>query len=109
MILPNWCFSTLKIYDEEPKLKNLMKLIEDWTSEDAEPNGFGTMWLGNIVLHSGVGSVDDNKKEDFLSCRGSVDHLELQNDCIYIQMTTAWSPCFKMWKKNCTKILKQGL
>lgn len=105
--MPNWCFSTVKIYDNKKEnIKNLFNLIKEWTKENAEPNGFGTQWLGNIVIHSGIGSAND-KNKNYISCRGSMNYLELQNDHIYIEMTTAWSPSLKMWDMIAKKYLSE--
>ena len=105
--MPNWCFATVKIYDnKEENIKNLFNLIKEWTKENAEPNGFGTQWLGNIVIHSGIGSAND-KKQNYISCKGSINYLELQNDHIYIEMTTAWTPCLKMWNMIAEKYLSE--
>lgn len=103
--MPNWCFSNIKIYySDQKKLEDFAKLIEMWTSCDAMKNGFGTNWLGNIVLNSGVGTVDEKKNTD-LRCRGTLNNLDVCNGYIDIQTETAWSPMLLMWKKVVDKYL----
>ena len=74
--MPNWCFNRITIYHEDDsKLENLENLIKEWTSKNQKDNGFGKEWLGNIVLASGVGTVDTEPSTD-LSCRGRLTYLE---------------------------------
>ena len=103
--MPNWCFSSINIHhDNQSQLEDFMKLLELWTSSNAMENGFGTSWLGNIVLHSGVGTIDTRTDSD-LRCRGALNALELCDGYICLQTETAWAPMLLMWKKIVDKYL----
>lgn len=103
--MPNWCLTRITInHENEEKLKELEKLINEWTSKDYMKNGFGLEWLGNIVGNSGVGTVNENPETD-LRCRGRLTYLECTDDQLLIDTETAWSPMLKMWVKVLEKYL----
>lgn len=103
--MPNWCLTRITInHESEEKLKELEKLINEWTSKDYMKNGFGLEWLGNIVGNSGVGTVDENQETD-LRCRGRLTYMEYFDGQLTIDTVTAWSPMLKMWKKVLDKYL----
>lgn len=98
--MPNWCFSSINIHhDNQSQLEDFMKLLELWTSSNAMENGFGTSWLGNIVLHSGVGTIDTRTDSD-LRCRGALNALELCDGYICLQTETAWHQCCSCGRKS---------
>lgn len=103
--MPNWCYTNITIYHEsETEVEKLEKLIDEWTSKDHMENGFGLKWLGNIVLGSGVGTVDTGKQTD-LRCRGSiVDYCRNGNE-LTINTETAWTANLQMWVKVIEKYL----
>lgn len=96
--MPNWCSTRIRVYDHEKRLEDFGNMLELWTSTNAMENGFDTKWLGNIVLNSGIGTVDTGKSTD-LRCRGTLCGWELSEGCMDIETETAWSPMLKMWKK----------
>lgn len=103
--MPNWCLNRITInHENESKLEKLSKLIDEWTSKDYMENGFGHNWLGNIVLGSGVGTVDTNEETD-LRCRGTITYSELYENQLIIDTETAWSPMLQMWVKVLDKYL----
>ncbi len=103
--MPNWCYTRITInHENETELKNLYKLIEEWTSKNYMENGFGHNWLGNIVLGSGVGTVDTGNDTD-LRCRGNIDYSDLNDNQLIIHTETAWNPMLKMWIKVLEKYL----
>lgn len=103
--MPNWCCTNMHIYcDDTEKLNNLNSLIDEWTSKDYMDNGFGHHWLGNIVLGSGVGTVDTNKETD-LRCRGTLLYKDICGGELIIETETAWSPMMEMWTKIVDKYL----
>ena len=103
--MPNWCMTKLIItHNDESKLKVFDKLLDQWTSRNYRGNGFGRNWLGNIVLGSGIGTVDTNPKTDF-RCRGTMDYKELHRDELTIDVSTAWSPMLRMWIKLVNKFI----
>ena len=96
--MPNWCSNNINIIGKaEIKIKNLYKLLENWTSKIAEENAWGEKWLGNIVEFSGI---DKN-----VSCRGCIEDIELYNNTISFWTETAWNPSFEMWLLICEKYL----
>ena len=103
--MPNWCYTNITInHGNEIEIERLEKLIGGWTSKDYMKNGFGHKWLGNIVLGSGVGTVDTNKETD-LRCRGTIiDYYRNENELV-INTETAWSPMLQMWVKVLEKYL----
>lgn len=106
--MPNWCSTTIRIrHDDKNKLNNLYNLINEWKSKTAMANGFDTKyesWLGNIVLNSGVGTVDTGKETD-LCCRGAIVDILFDGGEITIDTETAWRPMIKMWIKVRDKYL----
>jgi len=103
--MPNWCYTNITInHENETEVEKLEKLINEWTSKNHMPNGFDNKWLGNVVLGSGVGTVDTDKETD-LRCRGTIiDYYRTGNELV-ISTETAWSPMLKMWVKVLEKYL----
>lgn len=103
--MPNWCYTNITIsHETETEIEKLGKLIDEWTSKDYMENGFGHDWLGNVVLGSGVGTVDTDAKTD-LRCRGSITYREVNGNQITMSTETAWAPMLKMWLKIIDKYL----
>ena len=103
--MPNWCMTNMNIYcDDKDKLKEFNNLLDEWTSRDYMKNGFGHCWLGNIVLGSGVGTIDSNKETD-LRCSGTMCYKDLHEDQLTIETETAWSPMMTMWFKLIEKYI----
>lgn len=99
--MPNWCYTDIDIYGEKEKVEFLHKKLEEWTSKNALENSFGTNWLGNILINSGVISADQLDKVPHPSCRGSLIYLDLDTNiepaALYVQTETAWGPMLQMW------------
>ena len=103
--MPNWCFTEIKIYhNNKNELKTFYELIQKWTSTNYMKNGFGLQWLGNIVGNSGIGTINKGQNTD-LSCRGTLNDIELNEDYIYLSTDTAWEPMLQMWLKLIKKYL----
>ena len=103
--MPNWCLTKILItHNNENELKVFDKLLDQWTSRDYMKNGFGHNWLGNIVLGSGIGTVDTNSETDF-RCRGTIDYKDLYKDELTIETSTAWSPMLRMWVELVNKFI----
>lgn len=96
--MPNWCSSRIVIRNENPEvISSLYKNLEAWQT-NARKNSFGEGWLGNIVLNSGVGTVDSGAGTD-LRCRGDIEYMELLGAEITIDTETAWTPMLRMWQR----------
>ena len=96
----------LRVIAEEPPRNEIVPLfqsIRKWTSKNYRENGFGNLWLGNIVL--GAGFEVDGNSENCLRCRGALSREpELYDDeegASYISFAseTAWDPVNAMWEK----------
>lgn len=103
--MPNWCITYIDIkHNDYQKLEELYDKIQEWTSNNYRENGFGTTWLGNVVLGSGVGTIDAGTETDF-RCRGSLVWSELHECSINLVTETAWVPMIKMWQAVVDKYL----
>lgn len=103
--MPNWCSTYIEIKNENKEgLKTFHDLLDEWTSKNYMDNGFGIIWLGNIVLGSGIGTIDKDKETD-IECRGWLEYMQLDDNTLTLQTETAWSPKLKMWKLLCEKYL----
>ena len=106
--MPNWCSTEIEIYHDDIKALNaLHKKIKEWTSKNYMENGFGHNWLGNIVLGSEIGTVDQGKETD-IKCRGTLEYCEVFDNCIRISTETAWVPMLQMWLRIIDKYLPGG-
>lgn len=104
--MPNWCMTnvTIQTYDKD-KAARFGELLTKWTSKDYRENGFfNHTWLGNIVGNSGLATYDETKGSFFtkdgvnIRCRGSLDDWTVDDDCIHLFMSHAWSPMLRMWR-----------
>lgn len=93
--MANWCYTGIKIEDENAK--EFFEKLKEWTSKDYCDNGFGKMWLGNIIGNSGI---DNRDSGDFtLNCQGEITEMYMPDDnAIIISTETAWVPALKMWR-----------
>ena len=105
--MPNWCLTNIVINANENDLKVFNKLLDQWTSRNYMKNGFGHEWLGNIVLGSGIGTVDTNPETD-IRCRGVITQKQLCDDMLDIQTETAWVPMLDMWVKLVEKFIPEA-
>lgn len=88
--MPNWCFTS---YAAEGPKEELQKLYDTMQSLAAMPapglveNGFGSTWLGNLVMALGV---DPLKQQNF-RCRGDYSNVDLnQSGYLTFDTMTAW-------------------
>ena len=103
--MPNWCSTKIIIsHESENKLIAFNKLLDKWTSKDYMPNGFGHSWLGNIVLGSEIGTVDEDPNTD-IRCRGWISYKDLYANELTIDTETAWAPMLHMWIRLVDKYL----
>lgn len=83
--MPNWAYTTYKIRGSEVEVAALHKTIQDLAErkESLLPNGFGKLWLGNLVKALG----GDWEK---VYCRGQILDYSLENGILRINTETAW-------------------
>lgn len=83
--MPNWCDTTYKCVGDKKEIEALKKVL-DANNKRKTPrimNGFGTMWIGNIIDQLGF-----NWEE--YRCRGEITDYSLDNDVLTIYQCTAW-------------------
>lgn len=83
--MPNWAYSVYKIKGSEEEVAALHKTIQDLEQREESllPNGFGKLWLGNLVHALG----GDWEK---VYCRGQILDYSLENGILKINTETAW-------------------
>ena len=83
--MPNWCDTSYKCVGdpkEVRKLNSVLKYMEKRKTSILS-NGFGKMWLGNLVYKLG-----GNWEE--LRCRGEITDFSLDGNVLTINQQTAW-------------------
>lgn len=85
--MANWAYTQLHCDGDKEQLKKLHSIMEELESMKApglHENGFGSTWLGNLVIKLGG---DWNK----IYCRGSWDNLILHQDStVSFSVESAW-------------------
>ncbi len=83
--MPNWCYTQYKIKGSESEVAALYKSIQtlEQREESLLPNGFGKLWLGNLVHALGADWND-------IYCRGQILDYNLDNGLLVINTETAW-------------------
>ena len=83
--MPNWCDTSYKCVGdpkEVRKLNSVLKYMEKRKTSILS-NGFGKMWLGNLV-HKLGGNWEE------LRCRGEITDFSLDGNVLTINQQTAW-------------------
>lgn len=83
--MPNWAYTQYKIKGSKDEVAALHKTIQDLEQREESllPNGFGKLWLGNLVHALGA----DWEK---VYCRGQILDYSLENGILKINTETAW-------------------
>ena len=83
--MPNWAYTQYKIRGSEDEVAALHKTIQnlEQREESLLSNGFGKLWLGNLV-HALGGDWND------IYCRGHILDYSLENGILKINTETAW-------------------
>ena len=83
--MPNWCDTEYKCVGDPKEVKSLYKILQRMSKrkKPQHPNGFGTMWLGELVIELGF----DWEK---CRCRGDISGFELDDGVLSIWQNTAW-------------------
>ena len=83
--MPNWAYTQYKIKGSESEVAALYKTIQDLADKEESllPNGFGKLWLGNLVSILG-GDWHD------IYCRGQILDYAYENGILSINTETAW-------------------
>lgn len=97
-IMPNWCSTAYVIEGDASEIKNLYELMKE-LQERKKPlveNGFGTAWLGCLVVALG-------KDWRNIDCRGHWYSLAMEDDTLRFDTETAWAPCEETLNLVCEK------
>lgn len=105
--MPNWCYTHYTFDGNANDIEAFHNNIEEWTSRNYLPNGFGVNWLGNIVQGSGLGKymAPNCPSHLKLSCRGElidicdIDDSRDASKSFSISTSTAWCEMPKMFIK----------
>ena len=83
--MPNWAYTTYKIKGSESEVAALHKTIQNLgqREESLLPNGFGKLWLGNLVHVLGG-------EWEKIYCRGHILEDTLKKGILSINTETAW-------------------
>lgn len=83
--MPNWAYTQYKIKGSEKGVAALHKTIQDLKQREESllPNGFGKLWLGNLVK-----ALDGDWNDIY--CRGQILDYSLENGILKINAETAW-------------------
>lgn len=84
--MPNWCDTTYKCVGDLKEVRELHEILERMSErkEPIHPNGFGTLWLGELVSELGY---DWEKYQ----CRGEITGYDYDGEgCLTIFQQTAW-------------------
>lgn len=85
--MPNWNTSCWKVtgeHEQVEKLYAIMQELEKMPDPGLFENGFGSTWLGNLVIKLGG---DWNK----IYCRGEWNYMSFQDGILTIDIESAWS------------------
>ena len=85
--MPNWAYTAYHATGDKEQLKKLHSLMDElecMKDPGLHENGFGSTWLGNLVI-----KLDGNWKKIY--CRGSWDNLLLHDDgTVSFSVESAW-------------------
>jgi len=84
--MPNWCETTYRCIGDKKEIKALKKVLDANNRRKTSriSNGFGTMWIGNIIDHLGY---DWN----LYHCRGEIIDFQMDGEDLVIYQSTAWT------------------
>lgn len=83
--MPNWAYTSYLVKGSSEEVAALHKIIQDLEAREESylPNGFGKLWLGNLVSILG----GDWEK---IYCRGHILDYSLQEDILRMNVESAW-------------------
>lgn len=83
--MPNWCDTSYKCVGDSKEIRELnsvLKYLENCNTSIL-PNGFGKMWLGNLIY-----KLDGDWEA--LKCRGEIIDFSVDGNVLTINQQTAW-------------------
>ena len=100
--MPNWCSTNIVVKNRETDvIENLEKEFENAFECNKIENGFGKMWLGNILSY--LGYDEHEVLNGSIRCRGEVSYMELNGNELHISTETAWVPMLQVIMKMVEK------
>ena len=83
--MPNWAYTNYVVKGDTSEVAALHKTIHDLEAREKSylPNGFGKLWLGNLVSILG----GDWEK---IYCRGQILDYSLEDDILSMNVESAW-------------------
>ena len=83
--MPNWAYTNYVVKGDTSEVAALHKTIHDLEAREESylPNGFGKLWLGNLVSILG----GDWEK---VYCRGQILDYSLEDDILSMNVESAW-------------------
>ncbi|MCR5096581.1 MAG: hypothetical protein K6A70_07560 [Erysipelotrichaceae bacterium] len=86
--MPNWCFTSITFAG--PDASRFHDDLESWQHE-AIKSDFGSSWLGNVAINSGLIKEDEVNNDDTPRLRGSITYVDdVVDDSFMIETETAW-------------------
>lgn len=84
--MATWCLTDYTIEGEGKSVESLYKIIKevDSTSYPTSADGFGSLWLKNIISKMGG-------ETSRIYCRGEIINYEMIDGLLYLQLESAWS------------------
>ena len=83
--MPNWAYTSYVVKGSAEEVAALHKIIQDLKAREESylPNGFGKLWLGNLV------SILGGNWEK-IYCRGHILDYSLQEEILRMNVESAW-------------------
>ena len=83
--MPNWAYTSYVVKGSAEEVAALHKIIQDLEAREESylPNGFGKLWLGNLVSILGG-------DWEMIYCRGHILDYSLQEEILIINVESAW-------------------
>lgn len=84
--MPNWCNTEVYVKGSKEDIDKMQKILDNLSERPTSliKNGFGNLWLGNLVTRLGVHWKD-------VFCRGYIyEYLRLNNTTLNLSIESTW-------------------
>jgi len=84
--MPNWCDTTYRCVGDKKEIRALKKVLDANNKRKTSRirNGFGKLWIGNIIDQLGYNWQD-------FRCRGDITDYQMDGEVLVIYQSTAWT------------------
>ena len=95
--MPNWCWTDCTIVCKSNKDRNIiLDELDKVKQDEGIENGFGNLWLGNLLYHIGY-PKEDICNGDVCECRGEIEYFDESKDKeVQLGIESAWEPMLKV-------------